>query len=372
MPFPSLRRKSAPAAAPDPAADALATGVVASTEPAGAPTPSPAPGELSGGAPADPAAAAQVEQLTQRVSTLGDNLQSMTSVLSAMRQETSAIGQHLKDSDAKFVRLVSMLESVNDAGNPFVERGPRLPGDAVPGLPSSMPEVALPKPAPPAPAPPKAAAPAPAPLPPPPAAEAASAPGLVTLELAPHEAAPAPPPPAMERPAPAPPAPEAPFVKALPLASALPGRPTAASLKAPPRAAAPPPPEETETPTELEESVLLLEWADMLLSAVDREALGHLLDWYHGMGWLDGPLKDRLLECSRGIEAAGDDHAPSRPEGSDPPLQGRTMQGAATWRQDLDLHLRSLAFAARLRRSPLADPERLEEVIRDAVAIRTR
>lgn len=112
--------------------------------------------------------------------------------------------------------------------------------------------------------------------------------------------------------------------------------------------------------------VLLMEWAEMLLDAVERPSVGHLLDWYQSLGWIDHALKEEVMLYAKGIHAAADESVP-KAEVSRPRSRAATQE-VAHWRQEVELHMRSLAFIARLRGG--AAPDDLEEALRQALAIR--
>lgn len=259
-------------------------------------------------APHSAAAEHRFEAMSQAVGDLDDRMKGLAGVMDVLRQEVATVGTRLKDGDDKFLRLLALLEGVQ-ADSPFLERaGPPLGEDVAPAE---------------APRPPQARA-----EPPPLALPAAEAP-----------------PPSLA------PRPKSPLIEVRPDGPpSVPAHPTVVP------------------PGNLHEAVLMLEWAEMLLAAVERESFGHLLDWYQAIGWIDDAMKNRLMLYSRGL------YAPAE-EGAKAEAPGRSRRrGAATepppWRQDVDLHLRSLAFVARLSGRP-ADPEQLEEAIRQAVAIRT-
>lgn len=288
-----LRRKALGQAAPSrgqpaprPAAPTIVQ-VASAPPPAQPPAPAPAP-------PAE----GRVEVLAQRMSELSDRVLGLGGALDALRQETSAIGQRLKDSDEKFVRLLSLLESRHGADNPFLDARPSPLLEDV------------------------AAAPA--------AALAGHAPAAAAAVEAGELGAWSPR--ALRDPTP-------------------PGTPAPASA----------------SQGSLHASVLLLGWAEMLLQAVERESLGHLLDWYEKVGWVDASLKDMLMLYARGIYVPAEEPA-AKPDAGKARRRGEPPE-VPPWRQDVELHLRSLGFVARLT-GRAADPGRLEEAVRQAVDIR--
>lgn len=100
-----------------------------------------------------------------------------------------------------------------------------------------------------------------------------------------------------------------------------------------------------ETPKDLGERLLLLEWVGMMMRRVGRAGLMDLMEYYEGLGWLDASTKNKALRVAVGIDA------PDR-------------VGEGGWRGDLDLHERSLMAIERLQGEEVTQAE-LEELQMD-------
>lgn len=100
-----------------------------------------------------------------------------------------------------------------------------------------------------------------------------------------------------------------------------------------------------QTPKDLSERLLLLEWVGMMMRRVGRAGLMDLMEYYEGLDWLDANTKNKALRVAVGIEA------PDR-------------VGEGGWRGDLDLHERSLMAIERLQGEEITQAE-LEELQMD-------
>ncbi|HWH07814.1 MAG TPA: FlaD/FlaE family flagellar protein, partial [Candidatus Thermoplasmatota archaeon] len=79
-------------------------------------------------------------------------------------------------------------------------------------------------------------------------------------------------------------------------------------------------------------SLLVLNWADMLLKSVPtRDALADVLNYYQNIGWIGDPARDQLLAYADGLA-----FAPQGAEGRD-------------WRANAELHEKSLLYVEKLR-----------------------
>lgn len=313
----------------------------------------PTPGPLEGGP--------RVDAISAQVTDVGDRVDTLAASLAGVERQQAGVADRIKALDEKFLRLVALLEGSAGHEDPF--GGPA--GPPPPPPPAARPGAAAPEPA--AEAPAGGAGPA-GPRAHWPDDDWDAAPPAAAPALGGREG-----PPPLRSVAPTGPGPRASLAGAPPLPPPpLPPEPREALIlpvlrAGSPRAAG------DEAGDEVARSVLLLEWADMLLSSVDREALGYLLDWYDQLGWVDAPLKDELLAYCRGLLAKADEQDARKPRGEElAPPGASEPRGHVHWRQDLGLHLSSLAFAARLRGVPEGAPERLDERIRQAVALRVR
>lgn len=80
-----------------------------------------------------------------------------------------------------------------------------------------------------------------------------------------------------------------------------------------------------------EPSMLLLGWADMLLtSAGSRESMLALVNYYHNIGWIGDPARDQLLAYADGLT---------------PPAAASERD----WRANVEVHEKSLLFVEKLR-----------------------
>ena len=85
-------------------------------------------------------------------------------------------------------------------------------------------------------------------------------------------------------------------------------------------------------PSGFASSLLVLNWADMLLkSAPTRDALADILGYYQNIGWIGDPARDQLLAYADGLA-----FQPAGAEGRD-------------WRANADLHEKSLLYVEKLR-----------------------
>ena len=275
------RGNDAKAAAP--AGPAAATAAATMAAPAAA-----APVQAPPEAPPAPAAPDITAILDANVKEMSEKIARLTSSLETSEEERGSFQAKMEAMEERMRKLSSLTEMISAQYNPFVgdapsEREP-LPAPEI-GLAQT---VTLP-PLPSADAPPMGAA---------------LGPGLSLALEPPMEAMPA---------APA----EAPMAPAPEPAPAEAGAPDGVHLWA--------------ARPSFESSMLLLNWADMLLkSAGSREAVQSLAHYYHNIGWIGDPARDQLLAYLDGIAA---------PEG------GAGMD----WRAATDVHERSLLFVEKLK-----------------------
>lgn len=106
----------------------------------------------------------------------------------------------------------------------------------------------------------------------------------------------------------------------------------------PPEAYAPVPDEEpggpflTRVDLSFQNSMMLLQWCEMMLKASSRDGLPDLLDYYQALGWISEDVRRLLMTYAKGLQVESD--------------------GRGDWRGRVDLHEKSLVFVEKLRPRP--------------------
>ena len=270
---------------------APAKGDAAAAAPAPAPEPAPVP--------VAPPAPDLTSIIDANVKEMSEKIARLATTIESEHSERGDFEAKLEKMEERMRKLSSLTEMISAQYNPFVGAAPAereaLPAPEV-GL--SMPPLAAPPEAAPA-------GPSPAPL--------QSAMGdMQVLAATPFGDSLFPDAPPMPAP---PPAPEMPAAEAQ--AQGLAQADAAARLWA--------------MPNGFSASLLVLNWADMLLkSAPSRESLADIANYYHTIGWIGEPARDQLLAYADG-------------------LKWDASSKAKDWRANVEMHEKSLLYVEKLR-----------------------